>query len=138
MICGSTPLTVRDGIIESALGGRLNFLYLTPEYVETGSYNLARLQPGSFPFLDLITRSLVVKLIAIDEAHCVSQWGHDFRSSYRNLAKMRQTFPGVPVMALTATATATVRDDIATNLQMVRPSIICTGFDRLLSVFTAY
>ena len=78
----------------------------------------------------------VVRLIAIDEAHCVSQWGHDFRSSYRNLASLRRIFDDVPIIALTATATATVRQDIIKNLQLINPAVTCTGFDRFFLQFS--
>src|SRR5205085_1434068 len=59
--------------------------------------------------------------IAIDEAHCISEWGHDFRPEYRELAKLRTHFPNVPIMALTATATERVRQDILKQLQLRDP-----------------
>lgn len=68
--------------------------------------------------------------MAIDEAHCVSQWGHDFRSSYRNLNCIKKSLPNVPIMALTATATPIVRTDICTNLNLKGAAVRCTGFDR--------
>ena len=71
-----------------------------------------------------------VACIAIDEAHCVSEWGHDFRPEYRQLAKLRAALPDVPVMALTATATARVRADIVTHLQLREPATFVASFNR--------
>jgi ATP-dependent DNA helicase RecQ len=71
-----------------------------------------------------------VNLIAIDEAHCVSEWGHDFRPEYRQLADLRALFPKVPMMALTATATERVRADIIKQLQLRAPSCFLASFDR--------
>jgi len=71
-----------------------------------------------------------VALIAIDEAHCVSEWGHDFRPEYRQLAKLRKALPGVPVMALTATATTRVRDDVIQHLGLREPQIFVASFNR--------
>src|SRR5687768_10406164 len=71
-----------------------------------------------------------VTCLAIDEAHCVSEWGHDFRPEYRQIAKLRETLPEVPVMALTATATARVRTDIITHLKLRQPEIFVASFNR--------
>jgi ATP-dependent DNA helicase RecQ len=71
-----------------------------------------------------------VSCLAIDEAHCVSEWGHDFRPEYRQLAKLRKLLPDVPVMALTATATARVRTDILTHLKLRDPEIFVASFNR--------
>jgi ATP-dependent DNA helicase RecQ len=71
-----------------------------------------------------------LSLIAIDEAHCVSQWGHDFRQDYLALNELKRRFPGVPRMALTATATPPTRDEIITRLELDEPSIFTASFDR--------
>lgn len=74
-------------------------------------------------------------MIAIDEAHCISQWGHEFRSSYRNISALRNSFPGVPFIALTATATEPVQNDIVNNLKLINPIITLTGFNRYFLKF---
>ena len=101
---------------------------LTPEQIDTTLNNLA-LRPGDVSFLycsperlltDLFrarVRAMDVRLIAVDEAHCISQWGHDFRPAYRQIAGLRDLLPGVPVVALTATATDAVRTDIREQLR---------------------
>jgi ATP-dependent DNA helicase RecQ len=71
-----------------------------------------------------------VSCIAIDEAHCVSEWGHDFRPEYRQLAKLRTALPDVPMMALTATATGRVREDIVTHLKLRDPQTFVASFNR--------
>ena len=71
-----------------------------------------------------------VRLIAVDEAHCISEWGHDFRPEYRQLADLRKLFPNVPFMALTATATGRVREDIVTHLKLREPKIYVASFNR--------
>ena len=68
--------------------------------------------------------------LAIDEAHCISEWGHDFRPEYRQIAKLRDLLPGVPVMALTATATGRVRDDIIKHLRLTGPHTFVASFNR--------
>uniref|UniRef100_A0A3B3QYM0 DNA 3'-5' helicase n=1 Tax=Paramormyrops kingsleyae TaxID=1676925 RepID=A0A3B3QYM0_9TELE len=71
-----------------------------------------------------------ISVIAIDEAHCISEWGHDFRGAYRNLGNLKKILAGVPIMALTATASPSVRDDIMKCLKLVDPVVTCTSFDR--------
>ena len=71
-----------------------------------------------------------VNLIAVDEAHCISEWGHDFRPEYRQLAQLRVTFPNTPMMALTATATTRVREDIVKLLQLREPQCFVASFNR--------
>uniref|UniRef100_A0A182JXC6 DNA 3'-5' helicase n=1 Tax=Anopheles christyi TaxID=43041 RepID=A0A182JXC6_9DIPT len=99
--------------------GHMRVVYLTPEYI-TSDHGESLLQA--------VQHQLV--LIAIDEAHCLSKWGHDFRPAYRNLGVIRRICPRVPILAVTATATEKVRDDIVDSLGLVRPQISCTGFDR--------
>ena len=102
---------------QAALAGGLKILYAAPERVST---------PGFRRFLE----SLRVGLIAIDEAHCISEWGHDFRPDYRNLAELRSRFPDTPVMALTATATERVREDITAQLRLGDCPRFISSFDR--------
>ena len=71
-----------------------------------------------------------VKRIAVDEAHCISEWGHDFRPEYRQLAELRKHLPNIPFLALTATATPKVRQDIARQLQMEQPENFLASFNR--------
>lgn len=80
-------------------------------------------------FLDRL-RQLQVSLIAVDEAHCVSHWGHDFRQEYRNLGQLKRLFPGVPIMGLTATADLTTRADIQQQLNLHHPLVFKGSFDR--------
>ena len=98
-------------------GGRLDLLYVAPERL---------MNEG---FLERLT-ALEIALIAIDEAHCISQWGHDFRPEYVQLGRLRRLFPSVPIMALTATADAQTRDDILQRLEISRSACRITGFDR--------
>jgi ATP-dependent DNA helicase RecQ len=80
-------------------------------------------------FLQFLDR-LDVRLIAVDEAHCISMWGHQFRPEYRNLSKLKARFPGVPMIALTASAIPEVRDDIVSQLKLVSPKKYVGSFDR--------
>jgi ATP-dependent DNA helicase RecQ len=102
------------GAIES---GELELLYVAPERI---------LQEDTLAFL----RRFPVAVIAIDEAHCVSAWGHDFRQDYLSLNRLKAAFPGVPRMALTATADPRTRDDIVGRLELDRPLRFVEGFDR--------
>jgi ATP-dependent DNA helicase RecQ len=97
--------------------GELDFLYVTPERTAT---------PG---FVEMM-RGVEIALFAIDEAHCVSQWGHDFRPEYRELGKLADLFPGVPRLALTATADPHTREDIIERLGLENAAVFTTSFDR--------
>ena len=100
-----------------AAGGVLKILYLAPERL-----TLSRVRS----FLG----TLNVSLIAIDEAHCISEWGHDFRPDYRDLRVLRRDFPSVPIIALTATATERVRDDIVAQLALPAVETFISSFNR--------
>jgi len=97
--------------------GRLDLLYVAPERLVTPR------------FLDLLERARVA-LFAIDEAHCVSQWGHDFRPEYIALSVLHERFPGVPRIALTATADEITRAEIITRLQLENARVFISSFDR--------
>jgi ATP-dependent DNA helicase RecQ len=97
--------------------GQLRLLYMAPERL---------VQSRTIEFL----RSANVSLVAIDEAHCISEWGHDFRPEYRELKLLKEVFPGVGIHAYTATATDKVRADIAANLGLDNPEILVGSFDR--------
>lgn len=106
---------------QAVLAGKVKLLYVAPE----------RLMSERFlPFLDLVHHHGGISAFAIDEAHCVSEWGHDFRPEYRQLSKLRGKYPQVPTWALTATATERVRTDIIQQLQLRQPSIHIASFNR--------
>lgn len=104
-------------IFQQLANNEIKLLYVAPERL-TQSYFLQGLQ------------DLNISLFAIDEAHCISQWGHDFRRAYTQLACIKQTFPQVPIMALTATADVTTRKDILNQLGLVNPYVHLDSFDR--------
>ncbi len=115
----NSSLGVKDTrVAKEKLSSReAKILYVAPErFVKEG-------------FLEYLSQ-LSVSLIAVDEAHCISEWGHDFRPEYRRLSIVREWFPRVPVIALTATATQKVREDIVRQLQFRDPGVFCGSFDR--------
>ncbi len=104
-------------VLEGCHNNRIKLLYVAPERLLMGSFirQLQQWQPS---------------LLAVDEAHCISQWGHDFRPEYCAIGGLRQHLPGVPVIALTATADNTTRSDICSRLRLSDPLIHISSFDR--------
>jgi ATP-dependent DNA helicase RecQ len=100
--------------------------------LEAGFEGLLYVAPERFsaPNFQAVLSKLKIKLLAIDEAHCISQWGHDFRPEYSQLGQMRSRLGDPPTIALTATATEDVRGDIIRGLRLREPTIVITGFDR--------
>ena len=95
-----------------------------------GEYRLLYVAPERLMLMLDDLKRWNVTLLAIDEAHCISEWGHDFRPEYRQLAGLREHFPGVPIMALTATATERVREDIVRQLRLEDPALYVASFNR--------
>jgi ATP-dependent DNA helicase RecQ len=106
-----------SAVMRDLRSGALDLLYVAPERLMLDG------------FLSLL-RTLPISLFAIDEAHCVSQWGHDFRPEYVQLGEVRGLFPGIPLIALTATADDQTRDDVRDRLHLLEAPIFSAGFDR--------
>ena len=122
-INSSLPASEIQQVQEEVRGGQVKILYVAPERLT---------MPGFNRFL----HSLDLALIAIDEAHCISEWGHEFRPEYRNLRQLRQSFPSVPVVALTATATQRVREDIVNQLDLEKGQVFLSSFNRSTLVYS--
>ncbi|KAI6679753.1 hypothetical protein NL676_033634 [Syzygium grande] len=120
----STQTTqTKNKIYEDLESGKpsLRLLYVTPELIAT---------PGFMSKLMKIDSRGLLNLIAIDEAHCISTWGHDFRPSYRKLSSLRNHLPGIPILALTATAVPKVQNDVMQSLGMQSPLVLTSSFNR--------
>lgn len=113
---GMSPREI-DETLETCIYGDVKFLYLSPERLTTEIFRSRVV-------------NMNVSLLAIDEAHCISQWGYDFRPSYLNIAQVRELLPDVPVIALTATATPAVKDDILEKLQISDAKVYQASFAR--------
>ena len=98
--------------------------------LSNGAMKLVYIAPESLSYLDQAFNSLQISLIAIDEAHCISAWGHDFRPAYTNLGYLKKRFPSTPILALTATADKATRSDIVEQLNLINPKIVVASFDR--------
>lgn len=112
-------------VITDLRNGEIRLLYIAPERLSA---------QGFLSFL----RLLPISLIAIDEAHCISEWGHEFRPEYRNLHALRDTFPSVPCIALTATATPKVREDIRHQLHLTSGPLFLSSFNRANLTYHVY
>jgi ATP-dependent DNA helicase RecQ len=115
----SQESSAQQEVIAAIRNGDIRILYIAPE----------RLLQSSGQFIDFL-KSLRVSLFAIDEAHCISSWGHDFRPEYTQLGRLKSWFPEVPVIALTATADKLVRQDILEKLQIEHAEVFSSSFNR--------
>ncbi len=111
------PRDEQGAVMQDALAGRIQLLYVAPERFGDGA------------FMTVLRRANVA-LLAVDEAHCISQWGHDFRPSYRELGEVRPRLGNPPIVALTATADPLVREDILARLHLRDAAVHVAGFDR--------
>ncbi|MGB3300391.1 MAG: DNA helicase RecQ [Phormidesmis sp.] len=106
---------------KSLFSGDIKLLYIAPERLFTPSFQ---------DLLNKLSKKIGISTFAIDEAHCVSEWGHDFRPEYRQLFQLKQRYPQIPTIALTATATTRVRTDIVQQLRLADPEIHVSSFNR--------
>lgn len=126
LLNSSISMREMDETYYALQSGEVKLLYIAPERLEA---------EGFLPFLS----GLNVSMLAIDEAHCVSQWGHDFRPSYRRIREMIDAFPVRPIVGtFTATATDKVRQDVLELLGLRSPYVLCTGFDRANLYFAVH
>jgi len=98
--------------------------------LKSNNFKLVYIAPESLSYLEVAFNELTISLIAIDEAHCISSWGHDFRPAYTNLGYLKSRFPSTPILALTATADKATRTDITKQLNLRKPKTFIASFDR--------
>lgn len=111
------PLEQVESALHKSIAGRIKFLYISPERLASEAFRIR-------------LKRMNIALIAVDEAHCISQWGYDFRPSYLRIAEVRTFFPAVPVLALTATATPQVVEDIQKQLKFAAFHVLSKSFRR--------
>ncbi len=114
-----------NNTLQDAVDRRFKFLYLSPERLQTEAFNT---------FLS----EMNISMIAVDEAHCISQWGYDFRPSYLRITNLREILPGVPVLAVTASATPVVEKDILDKLKFKTPKVFRQSFERANLSFSVF
>ncbi len=114
-----------DSVLNNAIYGKLKFLYVSPERLMNQDFQHALAE-------------ININLIAVDEAHCISQWGYDFRPPYLKIAKLREYLHGVPVLALTATATTDVVEDIQQKLHFKQHNVFKASFERKNLAYSVY
>ena len=114
-----------DVALDNAVFEGIDFLYVSPERLQTSLF-IERL------------KKMQVGLLVVDEAHCISEWGHDFRPAYTKINQLRVYIPNAPIMALTATATEKVREDIIAQLELKKPKIHEASFERTNVAYQIY
>ncbi len=115
----SMDIPAQQQVLSRLKSGELKLLYVAPERFKDQRSTLM-----------LTLREIDISLFAVDEAHCISHWGHDFRPDYLELASLREWFPGTPVIALTASADKTTRNDIINKLNLDKPEVLISSFNR--------
>ncbi|WP_173836217.1 DNA helicase RecQ [Flavobacterium sp. 14A] len=98
--------------------------------IKDGHIKIVYIAPESLSYIENLFNTISLSLIAIDEAHCISSWGHDFRPAYTNLGYLKNRFPSTPILALTATADKATRKDISAQLNLTNPEVFISSFDR--------
>jgi ATP-dependent DNA helicase RecQ len=114
-----------DILLDNAKFGGIDFLYISPERIQTRLFQER-------------VKQMEIGLFVVDEAHCISEWGHDFRPAYLEIAKLREFHPEVPIIAVTATATPKVKEDIANHLKLKNPEIFEAPFERTNVSYEVY
>ncbi|AEA45550.1 RecQ family ATP-dependent DNA helicase [Fluviicola taffensis] len=114
-----------DILLDNAKFGGIDFLYISPERIQTRLFQER-------------VKQMEIALFVVDEAHCISEWGHDFRPAYMEISKLREYHPEVPIIAVTATATPKVKEDIASHLKLKNPEIFEASFERTNVSYEVY
>ena len=120
-INSTLPYAQQNAILRDVRKNKIKLLYLAPERLLSNEHRKALIEE---------LNDVKISLVAIDEAHCISQWGHDFRPDYLMLARIKKVFPSVPVIALTATADKLTKKDILEKLELNNPEIFTASFNR--------